>query len=146
MENPWDIQSIYELQYFHCPSCVFKVHSKQEFIYHSCEFHPESIDYLSKIIDNSLSDVTCPWSEISMKIKQEEPNEESIFVEPLVEINELENEQFDNDFIENQIEESKFNTNIEECQESMNMDLNWSRWTGHPTQISIFHNFKIYIS
>ena len=42
---------------------------------HAYEIHPESIDYLSKIKDNSLSDVTCPWNEILMKIKQEEPDE-----------------------------------------------------------------------
>ena len=71
MDNPWNIQSIYELQYFNCPSCVFKNSSKQELVDHAYEIHPESIDYLSKINDNSLSDVTCPWNEILIKIKQE---------------------------------------------------------------------------
>ena len=75
MLNPWNIQSIYELQYFNCPSCVFKNSLKQEFIDHAYEIHPESHDCLSKIKDNSLSDVTCPWNEIFIKIKQEEPDE-----------------------------------------------------------------------
>ena len=74
MKNPWIIQSIYELQYYNCPSCVFKNPSKQEFIDHAYEIHPESHDCLSRINDNSLSDVTCPWNEISMEIKQEEYN------------------------------------------------------------------------
>ena len=73
--NPWDICSIYDLQYFNCPSCVFRISSKQEFINHAYEIHPDAIDYLIKINDNSLSDVFCPWSEISLKIKIEEPDE-----------------------------------------------------------------------
>ena len=62
MENPWNIQSIYEFQYFNCPSCVFKNHSKQEFVKHAYEFHPESIDYFTNICDGSLKDVECPWN------------------------------------------------------------------------------------
>ena len=78
MENPWNIHSIYELQYFNCPSCIFKKSSKQEFINHAYNFHPESIHYLIKINDNSLSDVFFPWSEISLKIKIEDPDENLI--------------------------------------------------------------------
>ena len=75
MVNPWNICSIYELQYFNCPSCVFKISSKQEFIDHVYEIHPDAIDYLIKINDNSLSDINCPWSEI----KKEEINEISTY-------------------------------------------------------------------
>ena len=71
MENPWNIRSIYELQYFNCPSCIFRNISKQEFVNHAYEYHPESIDYLIKIDDDSLSDVLCPWIEIETKIKVE---------------------------------------------------------------------------
>ena len=60
-ENPWSIQSIYELQYFNCPSCAFKRQSKQEFINHAYEVHPESIEYLNEIKDGSLSGTICPW-------------------------------------------------------------------------------------
>ena len=55
MENPWSIQSIYEFQYFLCPSCPFKDHSKQEFINHAYEAHPWSVDYLNDIQDGSVS-------------------------------------------------------------------------------------------
>ena len=86
MENPWKIQSIYELQYFNCPTCNFKDNSKQEFINHAYEFHKESIDFLMKIDDNSLSDITCPWTEIKeilTKIKKEEPDNDPVFAETL---------------------------------------------------------------
>ena len=53
-ENPWDIQSIYELQYFNCPKCIFKNISKQEFIHHAYEDHPEAIENLNNIEDGSL--------------------------------------------------------------------------------------------
>ena len=60
--HPWQIKSIYELQYFICPSCDFKNQNKQEFIHHASEIHPEAINYLKTTIeDNSLEDVWCPW-------------------------------------------------------------------------------------
>ena len=62
MNNPWNIYSIYELQFFNCPSCMFRHSSKQEIVYHAFECHPESVYYLSNISDNSLSDVSCPWN------------------------------------------------------------------------------------
>ena len=61
LKNPWSIQSIYQLQYFNCPTCDFKIHSKQKFIHHVHEKHPESIEHLEKIQDGSLDDVNCPW-------------------------------------------------------------------------------------
>ena len=54
-ENPWHIYSIYELQYFICPSCEFKNQSKQEIVNHAYEIHPESIDFLTNIKDESLT-------------------------------------------------------------------------------------------
>ena len=57
MGNPWNIQTIYELQYFNCPSCVFKDPSKQEIIYHAYDYHPESIEYLENIKEESIMDV-----------------------------------------------------------------------------------------
>ena len=62
MENPWNIQSIYELQYFNCPACDFKNHSKQQFVNHAYEFHPDSIEFLINIEDNSLSELVLPWN------------------------------------------------------------------------------------
>ena len=76
MENPWDIQSIYELQYFNCPSCSFKDQSKQEFINHAYISHSNCVFYLSKISDNSFSDVLCPWGEeLKTEIKKEDFDE-----------------------------------------------------------------------
>ena len=67
MTNPWNISSIYELQYFNCPSCIFKNRSKQEIVSHAYECHPESVNFLSKICDNSLSDIICPWNDYIIK-------------------------------------------------------------------------------
>ena len=68
MTNPWDIKSIYDLQFYNCPSCVYKDQSKQEIIYHAYEFHPDSVDFLVKIKDDSFTDIICPWD---TKIKNE---------------------------------------------------------------------------
>ena len=69
MLNPWHIQSIYDLQYFVCPNCVFKNHSKQEFINHAYEMHPKSINYLYNIQDDSLKDIIFPKN--VEKVKEE---------------------------------------------------------------------------
>ena len=39
-ENPWDISSIFDLSYFHCPECQFMSQSKQDFIIHASREHP----------------------------------------------------------------------------------------------------------
>ena len=58
--NPWDVSSIYEFQYFKCPSCLYFA-SKQDFVSHAFNSHPESTYYFKKISDKSLSDVILPW-------------------------------------------------------------------------------------
>ena len=68
-ENPWTIKSIYDLQYFNCPSCVFKDNSKQEFINHAFTIHPEIVEYLRNIKDGSLNDIYFPWNIGNMKIE-----------------------------------------------------------------------------
>ena len=80
MENPWNIQSIYDLQYFNCPACVFKNPSKQEIVNHAYDFHPESIEHLMNIDDNSLMDVSLPWD---INVKKEVMTEEEIFESPV---------------------------------------------------------------
>ena len=60
--HPWDIQSVHELLYFNCPSCVYKDHCKQKLINHAYDHHPECVDYLIKIKDGTLRDVICPWN------------------------------------------------------------------------------------
>ena len=67
-ENPWNILSLYEFLVFDCPSCTYKNNSKQEFILHVCELHPEAIENLKNITDGSTSDITCPW-EVETDIK-----------------------------------------------------------------------------
>ena len=57
----WDVESLYEFQYFHCPACSYNYNSKQDFVCHTYDTHPESIDYLRKISDGSLSDILPPW-------------------------------------------------------------------------------------
>ena len=62
MENPWKIQTIYQLQYFNCPSCHFKNDSKQEIINHAYKTHPEGLNILlANIKDESLSDCLIPF-------------------------------------------------------------------------------------
>ena len=67
-EEAWNIQSIYDLQYFICPSCPYKNHSKQEFVNHAYDFHSESEEYLKNIRDGSLYDIEVPF-EIDTKPK-----------------------------------------------------------------------------
>ena len=59
-ENPWNIQSLYDLQFFNCPSCDFKDYLKQEFVNHAYNFHPEAWPYLNNIKDGSLDDIIIP--------------------------------------------------------------------------------------
>ena len=59
--NPWAIDSIFEMQYFNCPSCNFRTQSKQSFVEHAFEEHPESIEFLVKISDGSLDDIDYRW-------------------------------------------------------------------------------------
>ena len=61
IESPWDVASLYEYQYFNCPACSYRNDSKQEFVYHIFHNHSESVDYLKKISDGSLSDIMSPW-------------------------------------------------------------------------------------
>ena len=59
----WEVQSIYEFQYFNCPSCAFKHGSKQDFVNHISIAHPESVEFLRNISDDeSLGDILCPWT------------------------------------------------------------------------------------
>ena len=48
-ENIWNIKSLYDLQYFNCPSCPYKNSLKQDFVNHAYVFHPESNKYLRNI-------------------------------------------------------------------------------------------------
>ena len=126
MENPWNIQSIYEFLYFNCPSCVFKISSKQEFIDHAYEIHPESIEYLTKINDNSLSGVTCPWNEViytKIKIEPEDKlyNTESIDNQALYEVK---TEQLDDNLTEFKFKEQVEIDALEGIQDPLKQSIN----------------------
>ena len=81
MMNPWDIKSLYDIQFFVCPSCIFKDSSKQNIIYHAYKFHPESTNYLDNINDDSLTGMIIPWKLEEYKkfdgIKKEEFNDDN---------------------------------------------------------------------
>ena len=63
IENPWDgIESIYEFQFFNCPSCSYKNSSKKDFVYHAFKNHPESVQNLRRIYDSCLNDILPPWN------------------------------------------------------------------------------------
>ena len=59
--NPWNVQSLCEFQYFHCPSCLYIHNSKQDFVCHAFDTHPESVEFFKNISDGSLSDILPPW-------------------------------------------------------------------------------------
>ena len=63
MGDVWHFQSIYELQFFNCPACDYREKSKQKFIDHAINVHPESATYLMNVSD--IDDVVCPWNEIN---------------------------------------------------------------------------------
>ena len=73
VKNPWTVQSIYDLQCFGCPVCKFKDNSKQKFVEHAYEIHPEAIEDLRNISDGSLSDIECPWDVSEIKIEEHFP-------------------------------------------------------------------------
>ena len=76
----WNVKSIYDFQYFNCPSCSSKKYaSKQDFVNHLGFNHPESIEYLKEISDGSLSNILQPWGDenvaINVKYKVEEESD-----------------------------------------------------------------------
>ena len=80
-ENPWAIISIFQLQYFNCPSCDFRNQSKQSFVEHAFEIHPESIEFLIKISDGSLDDIDYRWNsrwDEKVELKPDRPEDETI--------------------------------------------------------------------
>ena len=85
VENPWEIKSIYELQYFNCPSCSYKYESKQDFVCHAFDTHPDSVNYLRNLEDGSLDDILCPWD--SNEYKLEDYKENNVTENIKVEVN-----------------------------------------------------------
>ena len=101
-EDPWNVESLYDLQYFNCPSCAYKHNSKQEFVNHAYNIHPESSKSLSNIKDGSISDVTIPF--IVKKEKLYEENGNACNDDHIDSQNNSSNESQTNDDKENQLE------------------------------------------
>ena len=118
--NPWDVRSLYELQVYDCPECVYQDWSKQSFINHAVKSHPVSVQYLSNIQDNSLEDAVCPWLE---NVEENNPGEDT-FENHNVDIEYQDDEYhskdptFDpdsNDKMQNKFEESTIAPITKEC-------------------------------
>ena len=109
--NPWNIQSIYDLQYFDCPSCEFKNHSKQRFVNHAFDSHPNSIEYLSLIHDGSFDDVVCPWDIIKMEDKVSVD-----LIEGPLELSEANDEKFQMDIIPSENSDFQNYESKEKCE------------------------------
>jgi len=135
--NPWEIESIYELLYFNCPSCSYKNSSKEKFIYHACEIHPEeSITYLKRISDNSLNDILCPWEDFIKSepeaddiIENEVKNEEEHFTDNLIEeelINYDDNYSVKDEYFFETVDNDEFNETedpLDDCKKVPNENL-----------------------
>ena len=77
LENPWIINSIYELLFYNCPSCEFKHNSKQTFVDHAIDNHPEAANGFTNISDGSISDVNWyPFFQIKVEEEEEKQMEE----------------------------------------------------------------------
>ena len=107
IENPWDVKSIYEYYHFNCPTCSYKHTSKQDFVNHVANIHPESVDYLKNLSDGSLCDIETPW-----KSSESEYNNFMVIVKKeLVEdktVSKNHSEQQDADYYPSQFLETHF--------------------------------------
>ena len=102
MQNVWIFQSLYDLQFFNCPACDYKEKSKQEFVYHICNIHPESINnFIFNIQDGSIDDVKCPWNkkEEDSEIIQIDVKEETLVNDELIEYE---------DFVDEEVKDVEF--------------------------------------
>ena len=65
--SPWDVESLYEFQYFNCPTCPYKHKSAQDFVDHAINTHQESKNHFMNISNHdSFSDIWPPWKYGSM--------------------------------------------------------------------------------
>ena len=105
IENPWDVKSIYEYYHFNCPTCSYKHTSKQDFVNHVANIHPESVDYLKNLSDGSLCDIETPW-------KSEESDQNNFIVKKELDedgnITNVEKHTQDADYYPSQFLETQF--------------------------------------
>ena len=78
VESLWDAASFDEFRHFNCPSCPKHYTFLQDFVNHAYETHPESINYLRKIYDESIHNVVPPWT---FESELEKPSEMSVKIE-----------------------------------------------------------------
>ena len=78
VESLWDAASFEEFRHFNCPSCPKHFTFLQDFVNHAYETHPESINYLRKIYDESIPNVVPPWT---FESELEKPSEMSVKIE-----------------------------------------------------------------
>ena len=80
-ENPWNVQSLYDLQFFNCPSqfCIYKNNSKEEFLTHAFRNHPESEPYLINFKDDVESKVDSDLVSNGLEIIKTEQIESKVF-------------------------------------------------------------------
>ena len=104
-ENVWNVESIYEFYYFNCPSCPYRNEFKQDFVNHSYNSHPESVNYLKKISDGSLNDITSPWKLFGEEITEKFKND----INEILELQDEDNGQMENEeeFLENKYEDKE---------------------------------------
>ena len=57
LNNSWQ----YPLINYLGQDCIYKVSEKQDFVNHASSCHPESIYFLAKIEDESMTNVNLPW-------------------------------------------------------------------------------------
>ena len=50
--DPWAVDKIEDFQFFCCPTCDDKIQSKEEFLEHAINQHPESKETLDKVLAN----------------------------------------------------------------------------------------------
>ena len=112
--NLWNVGSLYDLRYYNCPSCPYKHVSKQDFACHAFDTHPESVNFLRKIIDGSLDDIYCPWESNDCKIEEVDENFSGYIKTEIDDTDYAEDLDDQWNHIENVVND-KFNHNIEDA-------------------------------
>ena len=84
--SSWYVKSLFDFQFYVCPSCDFKHNSKQEFVTHALETHSEPFlkNCIPNVRDESLNDVN--FNEVDSN------NHENEDIEKYVDITDVEKE------------------------------------------------------
>ena len=69
-----NFKSLFDFQYFVCPLCPFKWHSKQGFVDHAWQKHPVLVEKMKSLQDNSMDEVVVPWKKNQMNSNLTEKN------------------------------------------------------------------------